>query len=259
MSLQRRINYELHRDGCTIMSPSFHNLTPNFWDALREKRQEILQTLKQEKSGDLKKLEQQISGQMQTMFLNENNEKEFIYLDMSKKPDEENVMLFFLRTVGEIYQISEQEIVERLKERCPQEEQRFNTVSEYQIILKNRVEKKKANPNIRKDVNVEEILWDSQWMNHLQIITQILNEQFTENPKFRIKVFVDKIGNLTEFEQKQLNFLLFIKGGLPLSSGALYLKINNSTEKRQIRKTLSGHAVQTPHDYGNRTASIDEI
>jgi len=133
----------------TIIEPSFGNLLPQFLDPDYDKRQEILQTLRAEKAEVLKALEQEISRQMLKIFLEE-NENDIIYLDMSQKPDQENVMLFFLKKVGEAYNISEEEMLAKMKERPLYPiKQQFNTFMEYQTELEKLIAERKPESDMK--------------------------------------------------------------------------------------------------------------
>lgn len=251
MSLERRIEIELQSPSCTVMSPSFYNLIPFDLETTSEQRFALLETLKQEKKETLRKLESKISEQMMKAFLHENNEKDNIYLDINKKPTQENIMLYFLKKIGEIYNISEKELLKKIKEYSFLDKGEYNNIEEYNQTLRKFISEKKWT---RTDINLEEFITNSEWENYHYIIENILEK----HEKDSIQVFIDNIETLTEFEQQQINNFLYSRGTI-LRNTKAYIKINNWTQKWETRKSTHWKFVQSTHDYRSWNANIEEI
>jgi hypothetical protein len=142
------------------MGPSFYDFI-SYPDTTHEQRTQLLQTLQQEKKETLDKLKSKISEQMMTMFSSENDKKNILYLDTSQKNPQENIMLFFLRKVGELYHIPEEELLEQIKEYSSLSKKEYHTIDEYNQHLKDVIsEREKA--QTRTNINLKKIITNSE-------------------------------------------------------------------------------------------------
>ena len=254
MSLEKSIQCELRDSFCTIMSPSFHELIPYDLDTSREGRKKLLETLKQEKSWELQQLENMISYQMLKAFQEENEWKDCIHLNIQEKSEDENVMLFLLKKIMKEYNVWEGEILKQIKDLTILKEDILPLISnldDYKKQLNDFIQEK---CDIREDINMEQFILNSEGRDYHKILEGILKQNWRNS----IQVFIDRIDNLTEIEQQQINNFLYTRGTLTHDVKA-YVKINNWRERWKTWRTSCWKSVQSPHDYKSWTTDVWEI
>ena len=72
-----------------------------------------------------------------------------------------------------------------------------------------------------------------------------------KNTKY-LYLYLDNIGHLSIGEQTRINRILYARGGID-NNKRIRLKINNGNDQRKTRTSDSGHRVEAPHDYSERT------
>lgn len=82
----------------------------------------------------------------------------------------------------------------------------------------------------------------------LYIIGDIL-----ENNGRNAYVYLDHLQDLSSFEQKQINLLLYARGKLSHGNAGLFLKINNGLDSWKTWSTIYGQRVEATHDYSETT------
>jgi hypothetical protein len=129
-------------------------------------------------------------------------DKRNIYLDISKKPASEDVLLFLLKTFAAHFNYSHEDIVEKIqKYSIHLGKNKISNLEEYQRILEEYIEKRQQE---LPDKNVKDIVLTDEGIEYFGIMENLLEEQ----KKQMVFLLFDHIDTLSREEQQRVNLLI---------------------------------------------------